>query len=151
MVYNYILKKENKFAKFYLFSIHIMHILLKKNFIGLCTYLKKLIQLTINTKYVADPGFLLAINCKFTFFTLWGPTVYFKENYNVPWFQGGPTYSRGVQLFQGGGPIPMGTYRTCDFQGGGGSGPPVLPCGSAQESLHKWEQKYIPYVPLLDC
>ena len=58
--------------------------------------------------------------------------VNFKENYH---FSGGPTFSRGVQLFQGGGGtnclFPIETHITCDFTGGGGSGPPVPPSGSA--------------------
>ena len=47
--------------------------------------------------------------------------VNFKENYH---FSGGPTFSRGVQLFQGGGGsnclFPIETHITCDFPGGGG-------------------------------
>ena len=45
-------------------------------------------------------------------------------------FQGGPTFSRGESncLF------PIETYITCDFPGGGGSGPPVPPSGSALDS-----------------
>ena len=48
-------------------------------------------------------------------------------------FRGGPTFSRGG----GGGPtisnciFPIETHITCDFPGGGGSGPPVPPSGSA--------------------
>ena len=45
-------------------------------------------------------------------------------------FRGGPTFSRGVQLFPGGGEgqmvISIETHITCDFPGGG-SGPPPPP------------------------
>ena len=39
-------------------------------------------------------------------------------------FRGGPTFSRGVQLFPGGIQmlISIETHRTCDFPGGGGGG-----------------------------
>ena len=54
--------------------------------------------------------------------------------------RGNPTYSRGIQLFPGGGGvqllIPKETHITCDFPGGGGSGPaapPPPPSGSALE------------------
>ena len=45
--------------------------------------------------------------------------------------RGGPTFSRGVQLFPGGSNclFPIETHITCDFPGG--SGPPVHPSGSA--------------------
>ena len=49
--------------------------------------------------------------------------------------RGGPTFSRGVQLFSGGSNclFPIEIHITCDFQGGG-SGPPVPPpSGSALE------------------
>ena len=42
--------------------------------------------------------------------------------------RGGPTFSRGVQLFRGGGVqmlISIETHITCDFSGG--SGPPIPP------------------------
>ena len=54
--------------------------------------------------------------------------------------RGGPTFSRGVgvQLFSRGGGsnclFPIETHITCDFPGGGGSGPPVPPSGSALAS-----------------
>ena len=62
--------------------------------------------------------------------------VNFKEIYHFSRFQRGPTFSRGCggggsNFFQGGGPIalifPMETHVTCDFPGGGGSGPPISP------------------------
>ena len=44
---------------------------------------------------------------------------------------GGTTFSRGVQLFLGGGGsnclFPVETHITCDFPGGVGSGAPVPP------------------------
>ena len=48
--------------------------------------------------------------------------------------RGDPTFSRGVQVFPGGGGgsnclFPIETHLTCDFPGG--SGPPVYPSGSA--------------------
>ena len=48
------------------------------------------------------------------------PIGYFKENYQIPRFQSGPTFSRGegVQLL-----ITMETYKISDFLGG--SLPPV--------------------------
>ena len=85
-----------------------------------------------------------ALTTFFFFFFSWS-SAYFKE---VKWsiskksiiFQGsrgGPTFSRGVQLFPGGGGgsnclFPIETHITCDFPGG--SGPPVPPSGSALES-----------------
>ena len=47
--------------------------------------------------------------------------------------RGGPTFSRGgggsrVQLLM---LISIETHITCDFPGGGGSGPPFTPFGSA--------------------
>ena len=60
------------------------------------------------------------------------PMVYFKENYNFPRFQGGPTFSRGgggggggVQLL-----IPyLIPYITCVFPGGSGPlAPPLDQC-----------------------
>ena len=49
--------------------------------------------------------------------------------------RGGSTFSRGVQLFPGGSNclFPIETHITCDFSGGGGSGTPVPPSGSALE------------------
>ena len=50
--------------------------------------------------------------------------------------RGGPTFSRGVQLFPGWGvqmQISIETHITCDFPGGGGgggAGPRILPSGS---------------------
>ena len=62
---------------------------------------------------------------------------YYRENYNFPRiqrgsniFQGGPTLSRGVQLFPGGGVkmvISIKNHITCHFPGG--SGPPFRPLG----------------------
>ena len=53
-------------------------------------------------------------------FYIWGPMVYFKENYHfkvpegVQHFPGGaPTFFRGIPLL-----ISIETYRTCDFPGG---------------------------------
>ena len=48
----------------------------------------------------------------------------------VQYFQEGPTFSRGVKLFPGGGGrgvqmLIIGTHRTCDFSGGGAN--PLLP------------------------
>ena len=63
--------------------------------------------------------------------------VNFKEIYHFSRFQrgGGPTFSRGVQLFPGGVGsnclFPIETHIDCDFPGGGGSGPPVPPLESA--------------------
>ena len=63
--------------------------------------------------------------------------VNFKEIYHFSRFQ------RGSNIFQGGGQLfpggsnclfPVETHITCDFPGGGGSGPPVPPSGSALES-----------------
>ena len=48
--------------------------------------------------------------------------------------RGGPTFSMGVQLFQGGSSclFPIETHITCDFPGGGGGGPdPLSPSRSA--------------------
>ena len=50
--------------------------------------------------------------------------VNFKEIYHFQGFRGGPTFSRGVQLFPGGGGggsnclFPIETHITCDFPGG---------------------------------
>ena len=78
--------------------------------------------------------------------TFFFPTLIFTE---VKWliskktiifqgFRGGPTFSRGgggSNFIQGGGGstclFPIETHITCDFPGGGGSGPPVSPSGSA--------------------
>ena len=61
--------------------------------------------------------------------------VNFKEIYHFSKFQ------RGSNIFQGGGGvqllIPYLTHITCDFPGGGGSGPPVLPFGSALKFTNK--------------
>ena len=48
--------------------------------------------------------------------------VNFNENYHFSRFQRGPTFSMGVQLFQGGSNclFPIETHITCDFPGGGG-------------------------------
>ena len=47
---------------------------------------------------------------------------YFKENYNFPRFQRGPTFAWGYYFFQGGGGVQMlifiETHITCDFPGG---------------------------------
>ena len=56
--------------------------------------------------------------------------VNFKEIYHffkVP--DGVQHFPGGVQLFPGGSNclIPIETHITCDFPGGGGSGPPVPP------------------------
>ena len=55
---------------------------------------------------------------------------YFKENYNFPRFQRGPTFARGSPLFFfGGGGVQMlisiEIHITCDFPGG--SRPPIPP------------------------
>ena len=58
--------------------------------------------------------------------------IYFKEYYNFPRFQRGPTFSRGEggsNIFQGGptfsrGVLMLETHRTCDFPGVV-SGPPI--------------------------
>ena len=54
--------------------------------------------------------------------------VNFKKIHHFSRFQRG-----GVQLFPGGSNclFPIETHITCDFPGGGGSGPPVPPSGSA--------------------
>ena len=52
--------------------------------------------------------------------------VNFNKIYHFLRFQRGPTFSRGFQLFPGGGSnclFPIETHITCDFPGG--SGPPV--------------------------
>ena len=59
--------------------------------------------------------------------------VNFKELYHFQGSRGGgPTFSRGGGsncLF------PIETHITCDFPGGGGSGPPVPLSGSTLEGL----------------
>ena len=62
--------------------------------------------------------------------------VYFKENYNFPRFQSGPTFSRGggSNIFQGDptfsrGVLMLETHRTCDFPGVVSG--PLSPSGSA--------------------
>ena len=62
--------------------------------------------------------------------------VNFKEIYHFSWFQRGSNiFQGGSNFFQGGGGsnslFPIETHITCDFPGGGGSGPPVPPSGSA--------------------
>ena len=56
---------------------------------------------------------------------------FFKVPEGVQHFPG------GVQLFPGGSNclFPIETHITCNFPGGGGSGPPVPPSGSALEML----------------
>ena len=66
--------------------------------------------------------------------------VNFKEIYHFSRFQRGYNIFLGVQLFPGGGGgsnclFPIETNITSDFPGGGGSGPPVPPSGSALDSL----------------
>ena len=59
--------------------------------------------------------------------------VNLNKIYHFSRFQRGPTFSRGVQLFPGGGSnclFPIETHITCDFPGGA-SRPPVPPSGSA--------------------
>ena len=57
--------------------------------------------------------------------------VNFKENTIFYDSGGGPNFSRGVQLFPGGGGgvsnclFPIEIKITCDFPGGGGSGHPA--------------------------
>ena len=57
--------------------------------------------------------------------------VNFKEIYHFSRSQRGSNIFQGVQLFPGGGGsnclFPIETHITCDFPGGGGSGPPVPP------------------------
>ena len=58
--------------------------------------------------------------------------VIFKEKYHFSRFRRGPNFSSGGgggggNDFQGGGGFPIETHITCDFPGGGGSGPPVPP------------------------
>ena len=60
--------------------------------------------------------------------------VNFKESKKASIFQGssgGPTFSRGYQLFQRGGGsnclFPIETHITCDFPGGGGVRTPIPP------------------------
>ena len=64
--------------------------------------------------------------------------VNFKEIYHFSRFQRGSNIFQGrSNFFQGGGGgsnslFPIETHITCDFPGGGGvSGPPVPPSGSA--------------------
>ena len=56
--------------------------------------------------------------------------VNLNKIYHFSRFQRGPIFSRGVQLFPGGGGsnclFPIETHITCDFPGAG-SGPPVPP------------------------
>ena len=67
-----------------------------------------------------------------------GPIVYqwfyLRNNYTFKRFQSGTPFSRGFQLFRGGGGgvkmiISIETHITCEFQrgGGGGAGHPILP------------------------
>ena len=60
--------------------------------------------------------------------------VNFKEIYLFQGSRGGPTFSRGVQLFLGGSNclFPIETHITCDFPGGGPD--PLSPSGSALAS-----------------
>ena len=63
--------------------------------------------------------------------------VNFKDIYHVSRFQRGSNIFQGVQLFPGGVQLLI-LYRnplTCDFPGGGGSGPPV-PLLDPHLSLH---------------
>ena len=76
----------------------------------------------------------------FFFFFFYSPQLIFtevkrsiaKKSIIFQGFRGGPTFSRGVQLFPGGGGggsnclFPIETHITCDFPGRGGSGPPPL-------------------------
>ena len=63
--------------------------------------------------------------------------VNFKAIYHFSRFQRGLTFSKGVQLFPGGGGwsnclLPIETHITCDFPGGSGPpAPPPPPSGSA--------------------
>ena len=67
---------------------------------------------------------------------------FFKVPEGVQHFSGGPTFSRGVQLFPGGGGynclFPIETLIACDFPGVGGGGvqTPCPPSGSALD-VHK--------------
>ena len=49
-------------------------------------------------------------------------------------FPGGPTFSRG------GGPIETHITITCDFPGGGGSGPPISPLDPDMDNLAFWHE-----------
>ena len=51
--------------------------------------------------------------------------LYFSKDRGGPTFLGGGGVGR-VQVL-----ISIETHITCDYPGGGGSGPPVTPCGSA--------------------
>ena len=59
--------------------------------------------------------------------------VYFEENYHFSRFQRGSNiFQEGSNFFRGMGGgsnclFPIETHITCDFPGGGGSGPPVPP------------------------
>ena len=58
---------------------------------------------------------------------------------------GGGGGGEGGQLFPGGGSnrlFPIETHITCDFPGGGGSGPPVPPSGSALAESKRWADAY---------
>ena len=65
--------------------------------------------------------------------------VNFKEIYHFSRFRGGPTFSRGIQLFPGGSNclFPIETHITFNFPGGGvwAPCPPPPPSGSALEML----------------
>ena len=49
-------------------------------------------------------------------------TILSKNPEGVQHFPGGPTFSTGVQML-----ITIEIHITCDFLGGGGSGPPIPP------------------------
>ena len=71
------------------------------------------------------------------------PMVISKKTTIFKGLRGGPTFCRGggVQLFPGGGGVQMlisiKTHITCDFPGGGGSGPPIPPLDRHMVSLSK--------------
>ena len=72
--------------------------------------------------------------------------VNFKENYH---FSGGPTFSRGVQLFQGGGGsnclFPIETHITCDFPGGGPDplSPPLDPHLEREQTVEECRKERV--------
>ena len=62
--------------------------------------------------------------------------VNFKETIIFQGFRGGPAFSRGGDSTFSNCLFPIETHITFDFPGGGGgSGPPVPPSGSALVSL----------------
>ena len=102
--------------------------------------------MTRSVSSCADPGIFfrgVQINLTkkssdnvFFFFFFLVLSLFFRSqmvNFIFQGSTGGPTFSRGgggSNFFEGGGSnclFPIETHITCDFPGGGGSGPPVPP------------------------